>query len=135
MRCWSSASSVVFRRLERPITTFFCFREVLKVGILFREIKKILESGFSLMLNGCYQISNIRDSIYNKIVNSCSESLVFTVWSSSPLRRSSSWNLIYCRNLTDRLKINTSVSAKFIYFIVRNKKYRLLWCNTTKLFI
>ena len=119
----------------RPITTFFRFREVLKVGILFREIKKVWESGISLMLNGCYRISNLKDSVYNKIIYSCSKSLIFTVWSSSSLRRSSSWNLIYCRNLTNRLKISTSVSEKLIYFIVRNKIHRLLWCNTMNLFV
>jgi hypothetical protein len=99
------------------------------------EGKKVWEYGFSLMLNGFYRISNLRDSVYNKIVNSCSKSLIFTVWSSSSLRRSSSWNLIYCRNLTNRLKISTSVLAKLIYFVVRNKKHRLFWCNTTKLFV
>ena len=54
--------------------------------------------------------------------------------SSSSLRRSSSWNLIYYRNLTARLKISMSVSVKMIYFIVWNKKHRLLPGNSMNFF-
>ena len=122
-------------RLGKSKTTFLCFREVLIIGIPFKEIEKIWEIGVFLILNVCYQISNLRDSIYNKIVNGCSKSLIFTVRLSSSLRRSNSWDLIYCRDLFDRFKIGTGVSAEMIYFVIWNKKHRLIRCNTMKLFV
>ena len=134
-RCWSSTNSIVFKRLRRSKTTFFHLKEVLIVGIPFREIEKMWELYVFLMLNGFYWISNIKDSIYNKIINGCNKSLVFTIRLSSSLRRLSSWDLIYCRNLTDRLKIGTSVSAELIYFFVWNKKQRIFRCNTLNIFI
>jgi hypothetical protein len=106
-----------FMRLRRSRTTFLHFKEVLIAGIPFREIEKIWELVVFLILNGCYRISNLRYGIYNKIINGCNKSFVF-ILRLSFLRRLSSWDLIYCGNLTNRIKIGMSVLAKLIYFFV-----------------
>jgi hypothetical protein len=129
---------ISLRRFRRSRRTYFRFRKIEECRIFFLKIHKVSEFQVfkSLIMSYIYDgLRNLRNCINYNIINARHKSLTITVWLGSPLRDLRSWYFLYYRNLTNRLEVGSSMTAKLVNFSFSNKVQRFFQIDTSNIFV